>query len=37
MWHEEALYELGVQVVEILILLSALFPQSMVAASQQYF
>jgi hypothetical protein len=37
MWHEEAFYGLGVQGVEVLILLGALFPPSVTPASQQYF
>jgi hypothetical protein len=33
-WHGEALHGLGVQVVEVLILLAALFPPSVAPASQ---
>jgi hypothetical protein len=35
MWHGEAFYGLGVQGVEVLILLGALFPLSVAPASQQ--
>jgi hypothetical protein len=37
MWGEEALYGLGVQGVEVLILLGALFLPSVAPASQQDF
>jgi hypothetical protein len=37
MWHGEAFHGLGVQSVEILILLGALFLPSVTPASQQYF
>jgi hypothetical protein len=37
MWHGEALHGVGVQGVEILILLGALFPPSVFPASQQGF
>jgi hypothetical protein len=36
-WHGEALYGLGVQGVEVLILLGALFVASVAPASQQDF
>jgi hypothetical protein len=36
-WHGEAFYRLGVQGVEVLILLGALFLPSMAVASQQNF
>jgi hypothetical protein len=35
MWYGEAFYRLGVQGVEVLILLGALFPPNMSPASQQ--
>jgi hypothetical protein len=37
MWHGEAFYGLGVQGVEVLILLVALFLPTVVPASQQGF
>jgi hypothetical protein len=36
-WHEEAFNRLGVQGVEVLILLGALFLSSVAPVSQQYF
>jgi hypothetical protein len=36
-WHEEAFYVLGIQGVEVFILLGALFLQSVAPASQQSF
>jgi hypothetical protein len=37
MWHGEAVYGIGVQGVEVLILLGALFPPNVAPASQQDF
>jgi hypothetical protein len=34
-WHGEALYELGVQGVKVLILFGALFPPNVAPGSQQ--